>query len=722
MSNAVAGAAFAAALSVQPAAAQVPAPSPADTTSRARVPRDTVLRRRSRLDSVVVRGDARRYGARRQSAATFLDAPVRDVPQAVQTVTRAQLADVGAVSFVDLYRLVPSAQEGAPRGVPYAASYSNLRGQVFPIAVNGLRNRFGTDADPSMLFAVERIEVLKGPAGVLFGAEGVGGAVNLVTRRPERAFASQAQLSGGGFDTRRGSVDVTGPLAAKGVVAVRVIGEVERSGDVTRFNRVNRENTLVSVITDAGGRAYGGLEFLNVHARSPANSTLGLPRQGTVEDLATLRLDPRAYYGEPSIDGVRSRSTWLTGTGGLRLSPGWTLELVARHSQFNTGQRRTLLGAVDVAADTVARTWREASVNADQYLVRLLAKGEVRTGPVAHRLAAGGEVYRADEDFAQPVRGRIAATRLRVPTYGPVALPTGGALVFSQDIRYRELLAQDLMTLTPRLRVLAGVRRVRADIVSSTDDVRTDDGQGSASLQGGAVYQPSPRVSLFANAATTTDPTAAAGARSRSGGAFDPEQARSLEGGAKLDLPAGVVATLSAFDLTRRNVLTPDPADPDFSVQTGRQRTRGAEFEGTFARGGWGAQAGYAYLDARVLADNGGTAGNTLGGVSRQRFTSWARYEVPRAGAPAALRRVAGLGLGAGLYAVASQYTTSANTGRVPGYRRADVSASYALARTRLQLTLRNAFDARYFTGAGFFDRVYPGEPRNLQATVAARF
>jgi iron complex outermembrane receptor protein len=407
---------LAAALALGAAPAAAPAQAPADTAPRRPAPRGGAPRDSARavgrLDSVVVRADARRYGARAQTAATFVGAPARDVPQAVQTVTRAQLDDAGAVSFTDAYRLVPSAQEGAPRGVPYAGAYSNLRGQAFPIAVNGLRNRFATDADASMLFAAERLEVLKGPAGVLYGAEGVGGAVNLVTRRPERAFGGEARVAGGGFATRRGALDVTGPLTPGGAVAARAAGEVERSGDVTRFNRVNRENALLSVAADGGGRSYGGVEYLHVAQRSPANTTHGLPLAGTVVGAGGLRVDPRAYYGEPSIDGARSRGTWLTGTAGLRLGPAWTVELAARWTEFDTRQRRTLLGAEDPAADTVARSWREAYENDNQYLARLLARGEVRTGPVAHRLAVGGEAYRWDGDFGQPRRGRIAPARL----------------------------------------------------------------------------------------------------------------------------------------------------------------------------------------------------------------------------------------------------------------------------------------------------------------------
>ncbi len=686
---------------------------PADALLAQRpVSRDTA----TTLDSIVVLAAPRRYGAESQTGATFLDAPVIDIPQAVQTITRQQLRDQGSQSLSDVFRMVPSANDAAPRGQPYSSALSSIRGQSYPITVNGLRNRFGTDADGSMLVAVERIEVLKGPAGVLYGAEGLGGALNLVTRRPRRDRAVELGIGGGSWNTKRAWFDATSRVDTRGIVAVRVIGELERSDDVTRFNEINRENVLVAVDADRGGRLYSNVEFMNVAQRSPANTSVGLPVLGTVALTDRFTVDRRAYLGEPDIDRIDNRGTWLTATGGVRLGGTWTAELTGRWSEFDTEQERVFLGAFDSTTGTVERSWREIFENDDQYILRGLAKGELRTGSVAHRIAAGTELYWTHGNFGQLRRGSIGPIDPTNPQYGPQALPIGGGFTFDQDYVYREFLAQDLVTLTRQLKLLAGARLVSASFETRVDAPAVEDSPTKLTWQGGAVFQPVPTVSLFANYATGIDPAAVAGSRSRTDEAFRPEESRSVEAGVKVELPLGIAATASVFDLRRRNVLTTDPADPDFQVQTGEQRTRGVEVEGTFVRGGFSAQAGYAFLDGEILQDNDGTQGNTLGAVPRHRLTSWLRYE--RTGGP-----LRGAGLGAGFYAVARQFTSSANSYEVPAYQRVDVVASYALAGWRLDLALRNALNERYFTTRGFNTTfVFPGEPRALQITLSTRF
>ena len=118
--------------------------------------------------------------------------PLEELPQSVQVVTREDIAALGASSVGDLLRTVPSASPGHSRVGGYQSFSLKIRGFLADQMRNGIRQRYYEDVDASALANIERVEVLKGPSGALYGQSAVGGILSIITKRPLDEFAASA--------------------------------------------------------------------------------------------------------------------------------------------------------------------------------------------------------------------------------------------------------------------------------------------------------------------------------------------------------------------------------------------------------------------------------------------------------------------------------------------------------------------------------------------------
>jgi iron complex outermembrane receptor protein len=204
----------------------------------------------------------------------------------------------------------------------------------------------------------------------------------------------------------------------------------------------------------------------------------------------------------------------------------------------------------------------------------------------------------------------------------------------------------------------------------------------------------------------------------KSGMTFEPGHAQQYEAGIKRSAFAGrVAATIAAYWIKKDNVLTADPTDPRFSVQTGTQRSKGIDLDivGQILPG-WNIWAAYAFNQAQVTRDNTFPVGNLLAEAPRHSGNIWTVYEFSRG-------RLRGLGVGGGLYGVSAKQGDLFNSYLLPGYARVDATAYYEFRpsdrRTawRFSVNIRNAFDRDYWEAstAGF---VRGGNPIAVYSTL----
>jgi iron complex outermembrane receptor protein len=232
------------------------------------------------------------------------------------------------------------------------------------------------------------------------------------------------------------------------------------------------------------------------------------------------------------------------------------------------------------------------------------------------------------------------------------------------------------------------------------------------------VVQPIRPLSLYASYSTSFNPVLGA---SFDGAAFEPERGVQYEAGVKLELLGGkITSTLAVYELTRENVLTPDPANPGFNVQEGEQRSRGVEVDvAGEVLPGLRLIGTYAYTDAEITKSTAGNEGNRPANVPRHTGTLWGVYEF-RDGF------LKGLGLGAGVIAVGRRPADNDNTANLPDYVRTDAAIYYKITRhVDLAVNFRNIFDVRYYETSTFgdpFGGISPGAPFSVFGSITARY
>jgi iron complex outermembrane receptor protein len=201
---------------------------------------------------------------------------------------------------------------------------------------------------------------------------------------------------------------------------------------------------------------------------------------------------------------------------------------------------------------------------------------------------------------------------------------------------------------------------------------------------------------------------------------FDPETGTQYEIGVKgAFLDGRMSATVAFYHITKQNVVSADPDDPEFERAIGEQTNIGVELDvaGEILPG-WRVLASYAFVDAEVTKDFGGYKGTSPPNVPEQSFSLWSTYILQRGA-------LQGLGVGAGLFYVGKRHGDFENTFKVPDYLRTDVALSYqppSFSNVKARLTIQNLFDVEYYEAADSDVGVQPGAPMTVQGTVAVRF
>lgn len=654
--------------------------------------------------------------------------PLQKVPQGVQVVTSEDLEDRNARSVGDALRAVPSANVGTPRTSAYQSFSLKVRGFLADQMRNGVRQRYYEDVDASALSNIERIEVLKGPSSVLFGQSALGGVISIITKRPEREFSAEASAVVGSYEQFASSFDVTGPISEDAGLFFRATGEIERSGTFVDFQDIDRENAALSLTWAPSDdvTAYFVGEWLE--RRTQRNP--GLPLAGTVISNGVAPIPIERFLGDPGRSDLEAFSPLLQGWVDIKLGENWQVTPRLSYSELDTNF--TQLRVRDVQADgvTVNRTGRFGKEDDTYLIAQLDVTGTFDTFGIAHKVLLGVEYDRERSTFYQEDIAAVPTINALSPVYGTVAdRPYPLAYIFLGDLDGWAAYAQDIIDLTEHWNVVAGVRLstfdthtvFSPDLVIDPGDI-VDDEIEHTTFQIGSTYRLNESWSLFGGYATGFDMENVQGGRAFDGTPFDPEESDQIEAGLRFS-GAGLRASASVFEITRKNVLTADPINAGFSIQTGEVRVRGLEIEGEWDAGaGLGIQGGYAYLDGEITKSNNGDQGQRLADAPEHQANIFVRYEIP--GVPLELR-------GGANYVGERPFSNAAvdvfngrlaSTIRLPDYVTVDIGATLTLDQTRIALNVANVFDERFFTREFNDFSVFPGEPRQVSLRVTQSF
>lgn len=186
--------------------------------------------------------------------------------------------------------------------------------------------------------------------------------------------------------------------------------------------------------------------------------------------------------------------------------------------------------------------------------------------------------------------------------------------------------------------------------------------------------------------------------------------------GLKADLNDNLSGTLALFDLTRTNVLTDDPENEGFSIQTGEQKSQGIEVSlNGELKPGWNIFAGYTYTDATVSQDNRIPVGNRLRNAPSNAFNIWTTYQIQEG-------NFDGLGFGFGVFYVGEREGDLANTFQLPSYLRTDAAIYFERSDLRAGLNFKNLFDVEYYESSFGGVGVFPGAPFTMEGNLSWQF
>ncbi|MDF5720547.1 MAG: TonB-dependent siderophore receptor [Rhizonema sp. PD37] len=662
---------------------------------------------------LVVRGEQDNYRVTDGSTATRTDTPLRDIPQSIQVIPHEVLRDQQATSIQDVLRNVSGASLAslpvfqvnnvAIRGF---ASSNYLRDGL--LDANG-----GISAD---LANIERVEVLKGPASVLFGLGSPGATINLITKKPLRDPFYQVDATVGNYSNYRGAIDLSGPLNDAKTALYRLNAVYQYSGSFIDF--LDNKNYSIAPVVSLmiGKRTKLTLEAEYRDAREDG-AYLGLPAQGTVLPNPNGKIPINRNTGEPNYY-VESKVFSLAYDLEHKFSDNWSLRNAFQFS--SNGFTSLRYASDDLLADLRTLDRNYFTEYSTQYSYNLTTNliGKFSTGSVQHQLLFGVDLTRNDNPIYRSNNGTPALLDIFNPVYGlPPRVPLNQINRFSSLTDSLGVYIQDQVNIGESLKLLLGGR---FDLFTQTNGNlgdHTSDSQGgdAFSPRVGIVYQPSKTISLYGSYSRSFTPNSG---RAADNSLFDPERGRQYEVGVKADLSQSLSATLAYYDIVRDNVLTTDPNNPQYSIQTGEQRSRGIELNiaGQILPG-WNIYAGYAYTDARITRDNTYRPGNRLYITPENGVNLWTTYEFQRG-------NLKGFGVGLGLFYVGEREGDLQNDFQLPDYFRTDAALYYKRGRLRAQLNFRNLFNINYFetTQGDSLSKVIPGSPFTVQGTVSWQF
>jgi iron complex outermembrane recepter protein len=664
---------------------------------------------------LVVTGEQNGYRAEEASSATRTDTPIRDIPQSIQVIPREVLKDQGTIRVQDaLQNVSGSTSAGYYQGF---SEYLSLRGFGANLFRDGLRSYqdYGGLIETA---DIERIEVLKGPASVLFGDAPPGGLVNLVTKQPLTQPFYSVEGTVGSFSTYRGGIDLSGPLNYSKTALYRFNTSYESAGSFRDF--VNSERVFLAprfkfALGDKTNLTIDGSWIEETRTADDGTVAIGnrpanLPRE--------------RFLGEP-FQNVEINVTNFSYSLDHKFNDQWSIKNAFRAQFVNLARYYPLRDSLDEETGELSRLSYFSERRDNAYSIQTDVVGKFYTGAIQHQLLFGFDYSKITQDGTFGDFETYPSINIFNPVYARLEYPKQGILNLLRDDTLDKygFYIQDQIEVTPQLKLLAGGRfdifeqnRTTRSLGEEKEEFSQSDSNFSPRL--GIVYQPSQNISLYASYATSFEPSFGT-SRNGNGEPFKPETGRQLEVGLKADITRNLSTILALYDLRKQNVTVDDPnsSDPNDQIQTGEQTSRGIEFDiaGEITPG-WKVIASYSYIDAFVSEDTTGLEGRRRDNIPEHAASLWTTYEMQQGS-------LQGLGFGLGLFFVGDRFGDLDNSYVLPSYVRTDASVFYKRNNWRAALNIRNLFDKTYFTGSeGSRLGVYYGEPLTLVGSFAIEF
>lgn len=687
----------------------------------------------------------------RAQAGSRLGLSIRETPASVEILTQDELQIRGLRTAREAFNDVVGAIAGNVPGNPAVVTLRGFAGNTVSILQDGVRVSASTVVQrDTNIWHYDRVEVLKGPASVLYGEGALAGVINKVTRKPVPGERHVDMLvSAGSFGSVFAAGGVNLPVSPE--LAVRADASYQRSDSLydvdnndsfsagltasALWRPGDRLSLLVAVehFEDRYDATYQGLPLIPAaFALRPTDAVHS--NSGLVADRALRRrnYNPLGAYSGSDETTLRTRLDW-------QVAGGWTLAI---NLTGYTADRAFLLADNQVFRAPSAGFPNGSFIQSYQdfrhdhrfWNARGVIGHDGPVGGLRNRFSLG--VEHNDTDFSSLRRQAPASALPPVDIRRPAVVPrptspaifTSGDVTFDSRLSQTSVFAEDALNLTNTWLLVGGVRwdhmaldRATIQNVGGAVD-RNSPTFDPVSWRAGTTWDVVPGVTLYGQYTTAVSPVSSILLASVGNSRFRLTRGRAYEAGFKASGWSGRASvTGAAYRIEQRDILTRDPSDPARSVQGGRQSSQGVELSMVVmpARG-MRLAGGASYVEARYDA-----LSEVVGGVRVDRSGN-RPVNVPATtlNASALYTTRGGVTLGGFVRHAGAFFTDTANTIRVAGHAVVDASLSLPVT-TQATLTLRgrNLTDAFYGEYSGYpSTNVYIGAPRSFEVVLAARF
>jgi iron complex outermembrane receptor protein len=703
------------------------------------------------IEIITIKGRAAQfYFVDEATMATKTPTSFMDLPQSVQVLSQELMLDQAVRQTTDLYRSISGVTQ---------FSYSGTTARGFrqdQVRYDGVQGDPYSGFSIPQLFNIERVEVLKGPTGMLYGAGQPGGLLNYVTKKPKFEQSTEVALFTGNDSLFGANAETTGTINKDETLAYR-LGAFHQSKDGFRDN-ADEKNTLLSV----------GLTWL------PNNSTEFIFQYDYIDqDLGGHRLrgipvddngnflTDISYNANEKSDFQRLEADVFQVIANVELADDFTNTTVVRifnnernqqyhenaglvgdlHPSIKTASL-PLLGALGFPVEDTAmlRQFRDQFRKNDEFSITTDFVYETSLFGLEHTILFGADYSEIEtefhnkfsdltrttdpDNFADPREIFNPSTHVQTidiinPVYGISDSSTykmfDRGIIETKSERLGVYL-QDQIRINEQWIAIAGARFDRFEDEDVTNNKKIDDNQVSPRV--GAIYQPSGNMSIFANRAQGFNPQSLSN-QPDIGEIFEPETSLQHEIGIKnIWLDGSLTTTFAAYNIVKEDVKV---ANPNFiegngspaQIQIGEVTSKGIEIDvaGDITEY-WTGIINYSYNDATITGGNPDDIRNSIGdefaNAPAHTLGMWTRYALPNLNSS---------------FAVGFDFVDdriSLDGQKVKSYITWDASWQTQIDDFKIQLNLKNILDKEYAT-SGFNKRNghFPGEPRSILLQVS---
>jgi catecholate siderophore receptor len=690
-----------------------PGLSMADTSSK-----DHLYHKRIELHEIEVKDNlAKTYLKKTTSTATKTDTRIRDIPQSISVITEEQIKDQSLLGLKDAIQYSPGVMAGQGEGNRDSIWFRGNQ-STSDLFVDGVRDDVQYYRD---LYNIDRVEVLMGPNGMIFGRGGVGGVINRVVKEAAWENKNEIKIQGGAYDHKRSSVDLNNRIDE--TLAVRVNAMIEDSGSFRQGVESERKaiNPTFTFKPSDKTKVVVGMEYFN----DKRTSDRGIPSVDNGLKSYPYSTSRSTFFGNasqsPNEAIVKNGYAIIDHT----FDNGVSVKNHTRFSDYDKYYQNVYANGQVIGGDLLIGAYYDNTQRQNIFNQTDLVYN-FKTGSISHKLLTGLEVgFQENKNFRTAYQNvnHSASNPYNIVTLNP---RTSDDRDSTTDISNQAIYFQDQIYLNEKYQIIAGLRYDKFktkfnDIKNSSNSAIVNDQFLSPRI--GLVYKPIDPVSIYTNYSLSYLPRTGEQLTSltSSNKSFDPEKFTNIEAGIKYDLLQSFSISSAIYRLERSRMAISDPSSPTTNIIiVDGQVTKGFEL-GVAGKlfDSYSMYGGYTYQDAEITKNQGGSAqiasGTTLGHVPKHTFSLWNKYEINETWSAAL-----GVVSRSDMYAATPTTSTAVN---LPGYTRLD-AAIYANInkQTKLQLNIENLLDKTYYQSAHNNYNIMYGYPLTARATVTYTF